>query len=120
MKRFPFGLLSLSLCGLCIFGCVDAPTSESSSADSESAPAESDDHADSNHGDHDHANHDHAVDEDPKIMAKDSYNQLTAEERKIIINKGTEYPGTGELYKNKETGTYVCRQCNAALYGSEH
>ena len=48
------------------------------------------------------------------------YNELTAEERKIIVNKGTEWRGTGELLKNKEVGTYICRQCNAALYRSEH
>ena len=47
------------------------------------------------------------------------YNQLTAEEERVIINKGTEYPGTGKYYKNKEEGTYICKRCNAPLYRSE-
>jgi methionine-R-sulfoxide reductase len=44
---------------------------------------------------------------------------LTPEETRIIVNKGTEYPGTGELLKNKEKGTYVCRRCDAPLYKSD-
>ena len=47
-----------------------------------------------------------------------NFNQLTAEEAKVIINKGTEWGGTGELLNNKEPGTYICRQCNAPLYKS--
>ena len=48
-----------------------------------------------------------------------AYNPLTNEEARIILNKGTEYPGTGEYNNNKETGTYLCRQCNNPLYRSE-
>jgi methionine-R-sulfoxide reductase len=47
------------------------------------------------------------------------YNELTAEEKRVIINKGTEYPGTGEYNDHKEPGVYVCRQCDAELYKSE-
>lgn len=47
------------------------------------------------------------------------YNELTPEEARIILHKGTEYPGTGELLHNKLAGTYICRQCNAPLYQSE-
>ena len=50
----------------------------------------------------------------------DSYNKLTPEEARVILYKGTEYAGTGEYEHNKEKGTYICRQCNAPLYGSEH
>jgi methionine-R-sulfoxide reductase len=46
-------------------------------------------------------------------------NQLTEEEKKVIINKGTEMPFTGEYINNKETGVYVCKQCNAPLYDSK-
>lgn len=53
-------------------------------------------------------------------QGKNEYNALTAEEARVIINKGTEMPGTGELEKNKSEGIYICRQCNAALYTSEH
>lgn len=47
------------------------------------------------------------------------YNELTPEEARIILHKGTEYPGTGELLANKLAGTYICRQCNTPLYRSE-
>lgn len=46
------------------------------------------------------------------------YNKLNAEETRIIVNKGTEAPGSGELNSHYEPGTYICRQCNAALYES--
>jgi len=47
------------------------------------------------------------------------YNILTPEEERVIVYKGTERPFTGELTNNKESGTYVCRRCNAPLYRSE-
>ncbi len=46
-------------------------------------------------------------------------NSLTPEEKRIIINKGTEAPFSGEYVNNKETGIYVCRQCEAPLYNSK-
>ena len=46
------------------------------------------------------------------------YNTLTREEERVIVHKGTERPFTGEYNDNKETGTYVCRRCNAPLYHS--
>lgn len=45
-------------------------------------------------------------------------NQLTPEEEKILLNKGTEAPFSGELLNNKDTGTYICKRCNAPLYKS--
>ena len=48
------------------------------------------------------------------------YNKLNAEEQRVILNKGTEWAGTGKYEHNKAEGTYVCKQCNAALYLSEH
>ena len=47
------------------------------------------------------------------------FNQLTAEEERVIIHKGTEYPFTGEYDTFFKAGTYVCRRCNAPLYRSK-
>lgn len=55
------------------------------------------------------------------IFAQDKmeYNKLTPDEERVIINKGTEMPYTGENTNNKEAGTYVCKRCDAPLYKSE-
>lgn len=45
-------------------------------------------------------------------------NKLTSEEERVIINKGTEMPFTGELLNEHRAGTYLCRQCDAPLYSS--
>lgn len=49
---------------------------------------------------------------------KKEYNILTPEEEAVILNKGTEYPFTGEYLNNKRKGTYVCRRCGTPLYKS--
>ena len=47
------------------------------------------------------------------------FNVLTEEEKRVINNKGTERPYTGEYYENKEKGIYICKKCNAPLYTSD-
>lgn len=46
------------------------------------------------------------------------YNQLTPEEERVIVRKGTEAPFSGKYYQNRETGTYQCRRCDAPLFRS--
>lgn len=46
------------------------------------------------------------------------YNELTAEEMRIIIDKGTEPPFSGEYWDHKEDGTYACKRCGVPLYRS--
>ena len=45
--------------------------------------------------------------------------ELTADEKQVIIHKGTERPFTGKYYDFKAKGTYVCKQCGTPLYRSE-
>lgn len=46
------------------------------------------------------------------------YKQLTPDEERVIIHKGTERPFTGEFYEHTEKGTFTCKQCGAELYHS--
>ena len=45
-------------------------------------------------------------------------NQLTPEETRVIVNKGTELPFTGAYDDFFAEGTYVCRRCEVPLYVS--
>jgi peptide methionine sulfoxide reductase msrA/msrB len=45
-------------------------------------------------------------------------NNLTKEEERVIVNKGTEAPYSGEFYKFDNEGTYLCKRCDAPLYKS--
>jgi len=47
-------------------------------------------------------------------------NELTDEEKEVIINKGTEPRFSGKYENHIGKGTYICRQCNTALYKSEN
>jgi methionine-R-sulfoxide reductase len=46
------------------------------------------------------------------------WNELNQEERRVILNKGTERPFTGAYNDLKDNGTFVCRQCESELYRS--
>lgn len=45
-------------------------------------------------------------------------NELSEEEQRVILNKGTERAFTGEFDDHKVSGTYTCRQCEIELYRS--
>lgn len=47
------------------------------------------------------------------------YNNLTPQEEDIILGKGTEAPFTGEYDDFYKDGVYICRRCNAPLFGAE-
>ena len=43
---------------------------------------------------------------------------LSPEEKRVIVNKGTEAPFTGEYDNFFEAGIFVCRACGSHLYDS--
>ena len=51
-------------------------------------------------------------------MEGKNYNPLSADERLVIEEKGTERPFTGKYDSFFDSGTYICRRCNAELYRS--
>jgi peptide methionine sulfoxide reductase msrA/msrB len=49
---------------------------------------------------------------------KNMNRNLTAEEERVMVRKGTEAPFTGKYYKHFEKGVYTCRRCGAELFES--
>lgn len=45
--------------------------------------------------------------------------ELTPEEKRVIVDKGTERPFQGKYYLHKADGTYRCKRCGAPLYRSD-
>lgn len=52
-------------------------------------------------------------------MNNEKYNALSPEERRVIENKGTEMPFSGEYNDHYSQGTYICRKCDTPLYSSK-
>jgi len=48
-----------------------------------------------------------------------AYNHLTAEEKHVIEDKGTEAPFSGEYDDFYADGTFICRRCNAPLFSAK-
>ncbi len=46
-------------------------------------------------------------------------NNLTKEEKRVMLDKGTEAPYVGKYVHNSAHGVYVCKQCSAPLYNSK-
>ena len=46
--------------------------------------------------------------------------ELTPEEERVIVYKGTERPFSGKYESFFASGTYVCRRCGAPLYKSKN
>lgn len=51
-------------------------------------------------------------------LKKGAFNKLERFEGWVLVNKGTERAFSGEYWKHKAEGTYICRRCNAPLYFS--
>ncbi|WP_148864205.1 peptide-methionine (R)-S-oxide reductase MsrB [Marinobacter fonticola] len=45
---------------------------------------------------------------------------LSEDERRILLDHGTEQPFCGTLLDNKQSGAYHCRLCELPLFSSEH
>ena len=52
------------------------------------------------------------------MKSKEEWNALTPEESRIIVNKGTERPFSGEFNDFKSSGTFICKRCESPLYRS--
>ena len=50
---------------------------------------------------------------------KVKYNELTEAEKRVIEDKGTEAPFTGEYWDHFKAGVYTCKRCGSALYKSQ-
>lgn len=48
------------------------------------------------------------------------YNKLSSEEKRVIIDKGTERPFVGIYDTHYETGIYKCKQCDTPLFKSDN
>ncbi len=55
----------------------------------------------------------------PVIENPENYNELNDKEKRVILNKGTEWAFSGEFHDHKGDGIYICRQCNLPLFRSE-
>ncbi|EHQ37022.1 methionine-R-sulfoxide reductase [Methanoplanus limicola] len=53
-----------------------------------------------------------------KTAEQKKYRELTPEEKRVIIHKGTERPFSGIYNNHSEEGIYTCRRCGAKLYNS--
>ncbi len=58
------------------------------------------------------------VDQSSIEVDHNGWRVLSQEEKRVILNKGTERAFTGEYHDHHETGVYHCRQCDAPLYQS--
>ena len=54
-----------------------------------------------------------------EIKSRNYFEDLTLEERAIIVQKGTERPWSGIYLTNTDKGVYVCKACNNPLFNSD-
>ncbi len=102
MTSYVILCLSLTLISVVLTGCDDSPAGHT--------PKQPDQDARINQ------NHEknHPAEENAL-----NYRSLTPEEKRIIIDKGTERPFTGKYTNHFINGYYTCRRCGAKLFTSE-
>lgn len=113
LKMFVLSMAGIGLTAWVVNGVAGAPSKEEAAKEPASQQSKSET-----------TDTDKADKEKKKVDEKTSgkspkYNELTKDEERVILHKGTERPFTGEYTKNKDSGTYVCRRCNAPLYNSK-
>ena len=52
------------------------------------------------------------------IKTSNYFTDLTIEEKRIIVFKGTEEPNSGHYNKHFQEGVYICKACNNPLFNS--
>lgn len=52
------------------------------------------------------------------IKTSNYFKDLTIEEKRIIVFKGTEEPNSGLYNKHFQEGVYICKACNNPLFNS--
>ncbi len=56
----------------------------------------------------------------PEVITNPAnFNELSPQEERVIVNKGTEMAFSGIYHDHKEKGTYLCRRCNNPLFRSD-
>ena len=53
------------------------------------------------------------------IKPSSYFDELTPEERRIMVKKGTERAGSGIYIDHFDKGVYICKACNNPLFRSE-
>jgi peptide-methionine (R)-S-oxide reductase len=53
------------------------------------------------------------------LAAKQINPDLSDEQKDVLLQRGTELPGSGTLLHNRATGEYRCANCQAAVFKSD-
>ena len=56
--------------------------------------------------------------QEKEIKSSNYFEDLTSEEKEVIVKKGTEIAWSGYYLNNTSKGVYVCKACNNPLFNS--
>ena len=54
-----------------------------------------------------------------EVKSNNYFDELSFEERRVIVDKGTERAGTGKYNDHFDSGIYLCKACNNPLFISD-